>query len=251
MQLLFLNFQIELNKYSENAQNRFNFLVKRYILKIKPNSPLEHFAVKMCLKSVRFLFSIKEYEGMKKLLALTLSIASVVFVALPTEAKTNNSGLNTLTVNASKPQIYIQIGSGRGYNRRYNRRSYRSYNRGYNRVYSRSYSRGYNRGYYPAYNRSYSRSYSRVYYPTYNRSYNQGYSRSYSRGYSYNRGYSPSYNRSYSRSYIRGYRRGFRQGYQQRANRSSYRNYRSVYNRRFMPYRRSARGYSVITIQRY
>jgi hypothetical protein len=45
---------------------------------------------------------------MKKLLALTLSLASVGFVASSTEAKAA----------AAAPQVRVQIGQGRRYNRR-------------------------------------------------------------------------------------------------------------------------------------
>jgi hypothetical protein len=47
------------NSISEKLVINFNLFVKRYILKIKPNSPLEHFAAKMILRSVRFNFFIQ------------------------------------------------------------------------------------------------------------------------------------------------------------------------------------------------
>jgi len=51
---------------------------------------------------------------MKKLLALTLSLASLGFVASSAEAKTAAS----LSANAVAPQVRVQLGRGRRYNRR-------------------------------------------------------------------------------------------------------------------------------------
>ncbi len=60
---------------------------------------------------------------MKKLLALTLSLASIGFVATSAEAKASES-LNSAAANvaAVAPQGNIYIGPGRRNNRRFNRR---------------------------------------------------------------------------------------------------------------------------------
>lgn len=164
---------------------------------MKSNSPLRHIKF-LNVSRARSAIFLSRSKGMKRLLALTLSIASIGFLASSAEAKTDNSFARTATANAVR-QIVISIGSG---SRRYNRR----YNRGYNRAYNRRYYRTYSRAYYPAYNRGYTRSYSRVYYPTYN----TGYYRS------YNRGYNSSLRRAYRRGFIRGYTRGANRGYQRR-----------------------------------
>jgi hypothetical protein len=53
---------------------------------------------------------------MKKLLTLSMLLASIAFTAFSTEAKT------TAANNVAAPQIQIQVGQNRRYNRRYNRR---------------------------------------------------------------------------------------------------------------------------------
>lgn len=173
------------------------------------------------LKSFRRVAGASGYflsrrKGMKRLLAITLSLASIGFVASSAEAKTDNSFART--ANARPPQIVISIGSGNRRYRRYNRGSNRYYNRGYyRRAYNRGYyTRSYSRSYYPTYGRSYYRSYS--YYPTYNR----GYYRSYNRGYNgyYRRGgYNSAVRRAYRRGFIRGYTRGVNRSYPRRYSR--------------------------------
>jgi hypothetical protein len=62
---------------------------------------------------------------MKKILALTLSLASIGFVASSAEAKAAQSSISPATIiaaNSAVPQVRIQIGSGRRNNRRNNRR---------------------------------------------------------------------------------------------------------------------------------
>ncbi len=53
---------------------------------------------------------------MKKLLTLSMLLASIAFTAFSTEAKT------TAANRFAAPQIQIQVGQNRRYNRRYNRR---------------------------------------------------------------------------------------------------------------------------------
>jgi hypothetical protein len=55
---------------------------------------------------------------MKKLLALTLSVASFGFAASSVEAKATESPATTVTINAAEPQIRVQIGQNRRNNRR-------------------------------------------------------------------------------------------------------------------------------------
>jgi hypothetical protein len=176
------------------------------MLLIKSNSPEWHLKV-LNVSQARSAIFLSRRKGMKRLLALTLSLASIGFVASSAEAKTDKSFAHTATANAVR-QITIRIGSGsRRYNRRYNRGYSRTYNRGYYRNYNRGYyTRSYSRSYYPTYSRGYSRTYSRVYYPTYN----TGYYRS------YNRGYNSSVRRAYRRGFIRGYTRGTQRRYTQR-----------------------------------
>lgn len=189
--------------------NHLKLLPQSCILLVKSNSPLRRIKPVNVLRVCSAIF-ISRSNGMKRLLALTLSFASIGFIAASAEAKTGNSFAAAATANAVR-QITIRIGSGsRRYNRRYNRRTY---NRGYYPAYNRSYTRSYNRSYYPTYGRSYSRTYTRVYYPTYN----TGYYRSYNRGYNtYNRGYNSSLRRAYRRGFVRGYTRGANRSYQRR-----------------------------------
>lgn len=59
---------------------------------------------------------------MKKLLALTLSLASIGFVATSAEAKAAGTSNSSAATSAAAPQIRIQLGGGRRNNRRFNRR---------------------------------------------------------------------------------------------------------------------------------
>jgi len=62
-------------------------------------------------------------KNMKKLLALTLSLASIGFVASSAEAKAaGTANSSAATVAAATPQMRIQIGQGRRNNRRFNHR---------------------------------------------------------------------------------------------------------------------------------
>jgi hypothetical protein len=170
------------------------------------------------------LFFYPRRKEMKRLLALTLSLASIGFVASSAEAGIKKSSADRTTpANVVRQDIHIRIGNGgRRYdNRRYNRSSryYRGYNRGYYRNYNRSSYRSYNRGYYPAYNQGYARrrsssSYSRGYYPSY---YGGSYYRTYNNG--YNRSYAGGRARSDAarRAYMRGFMRGYSKGYNRRA----------------------------------
>jgi hypothetical protein len=62
---------------------------------------------------------------MKKILAFTLSLASIGFVASSVEAKANVSSITpaTAVANTAGPQVTIQLGQGRRNDRRYNRRA--------------------------------------------------------------------------------------------------------------------------------
>ncbi|MGB8507947.1 MAG: hypothetical protein WCD76_06070 [Pyrinomonadaceae bacterium] len=57
---------------------------------------------------------------MKKLLALTLSLASIGFVASSARAAESSNALTVSTL-AAAPQVQIQLGGGRRNNRRFNR----------------------------------------------------------------------------------------------------------------------------------
>jgi hypothetical protein len=59
---------------------------------------------------------------MKKILALTLSLASIGFVASSAEAKANDSIAKTAIAASAAPQVRIQLGGGRR-NGRFNRRA--------------------------------------------------------------------------------------------------------------------------------
>jgi hypothetical protein len=60
---------------------------------------------------------------MKKILALTLSLASIGFVATSAEAKTaGSSNSSATTISAVAPQGRIQLGGNRRNNRRFNHR---------------------------------------------------------------------------------------------------------------------------------